>query len=337
MKSSEYPISNENMINHLTESISATGHSPQTEEIPVFYFSTAVWVYLISNLVTLAIGFFQPLLGLVGSLVLWVLFLKEFFTPTLGRFLAGRTKNISVTIPARSKEGQQLFLVTTYGTDEIYQIPFKFNLRTYSIVLTLLGAIVVGIQMINLQIPFLYSPILALIPLLVMAVFNIVAVRNSPKPKPPITPELLTEVVNVLSKIRALTTTVTFCFLGTRSAHSGMLSILKKIKSGPELTYVVNLSETDVTSPEMNIQWLKTEGIFFPKKSDPILSVLLTEVAHEKGISFSVSNNHSLTEGFLLLHQKQKAGTLQVPIQSDKSNQKELRELLLGLIRKLDH
>ena len=97
---------------------------------------------------------------------------------------------------------------------------------------------------------------------------------------------------------------------------------------------MVDLSEL----PDKRIDIISADGAFIPMKSDPLLVELLMEVAREKNIPAQEMKTGQITAAYPLKSKKISTVSITNPsheyIQPDSN--KDIRELLMGLIRKLD-
>lgn len=323
-------------IEQLKEVFASSGYTMEEAKIPGYQYSMAVWIYIALNFTAILLSFFQPILGLILGIIFWLLFVKEIFYPMFGKFMAGQTNKYQLTIPARSKETQKLFIIHSLSTEKTLKPIPGMNQLTYLITLLGLGMmIVLGLYLNHFFLPQSLYSLYAFIPLVAIGIFNRMSNQSQQATYKFHTSEVLAEVISVLSKMRALTTSITICLTDNPSPNTGLSSLLPMLKTAPELTYILNIVDSaHNSSPDIAI--LKQEGPF-PQKGDLILQDLIREVASEKNVGIKAMTTTDFTEIFGLLLNKRKALTVLYPGPSNHLKQKELREILLGLIRKLDH
>jgi hypothetical protein len=305
-----------------------------TEKVPVYYLKKSIVVFSILSLLAIGLGLLTPLTGLIAQLILNVLLLLEIIHPVLARIIAGQGENLMITIPARSKETQKVLVVTGYSSDSFIEPSPKINTRLYLGLMYLLSLFVLTGQILYFAFPAGVFPPLSFI-------FTLGMISLVFLPKTTDTSNislnncaLLTELGAILVKTRPMTTTVHLLFSGSHSLNSGVIKIPKMLKTGPELTYVINL----INLPDKRINVVTKEGVILPKDSDPVLVELLMETAREKDIHTQELKSTQITEAYPLKFKKLKAVTITNPLinASDSNSDKDLREILTGVIRKID-
>jgi hypothetical protein len=308
----------------------------ETATIPQYNFKWTISVYLLAALIISLCGLFIPVAGIVGTLIIGMLATREFYRPLLAKFHTKSAKNLYFTIPARSKETQKLFIVTTYTTDQPFPKPQFMTDQRYLNILSLLFFM---IPIVNAFAYFakashlIYLVFLPVAAILHLAFFNhtVTSTQSSLE-----NCTVLDGLKALLLKARPLSTTVTFALIGTRAMNSGILALSEKIKSGPKLTYIVNLTEAS-QSNQNTLQIITSEGSPVAKAGDPTLVELLQIVAEEKEIDLSETKLSGSTEIFPLLLRENKVVSVGKNQMADSSSNRDLRELLAGLIRKLEH
>lgn len=306
-----------------------------TVKVPVtaYDYQWAVYLFLLAATGSTILGLWKPAAGLIGIVIIAVLAIREFYHPFIARFKGSPAENLYYTIPARSKEVQKLYLVATYATDSLFAKPQSFNFSQMLIAHHLIFIChgLIGIAAYLTGIKALWY--IALIPLLALAGWSF----TFPKEKNQdalFNCTVLADLKNLLTKARPLSTTVTFALLGSRSLHSGVYHLLPEIKNNTKMTYVVNLTDHSTGNEPLIIT---SEGTLFPQSSDSTLVELLQIVAAEKGIAISQSKTTDFTEIFPLLLNNTKAVSIATPQEAGSEHHRNLRELLAGLIRKIEH
>ncbi len=321
------------VITVLDKTLGALGLKTVLRKIPVFYFDISLSVLIIADLILVSWSYFHPLAGFLIAILLYLLFLKEIIRPTLARVQAVPAENLAVTVPARSKEIQKIILATTIGTDSFFKRPAQLLKRVYLIIIYSLGLDVVvclglnHLLQLKLFLLIAFGSILGLIYLKISA--------RCPDPRPGLNNcAVLMELAQILAKDRPFRTTVILLFHASNSLNSGMLKIPEMIDPKLSFNYVVDI----LNLPDKRNKIVTADGAFLPMKGDPLLAELLTEVAREKNIPIQEIRVDRITAAYPLHFKKIKTITISNPPDQDPEtgSGKDLKELLIGLIRKLD-
>ncbi len=304
---------------------------PTTLKIPVFNFSVSLLTYAILSLLAVALSFSHPKGGFVVTLILFLLFATELVHPILARVRKKEAESLLLTIPARSKETQKIVIMSNMTTDYFNALPEKLSNRVY--LGLIYGAAFIALLMVASNLWFklpvlLYFSIAALWIVVILKLFA----KVEGHPAGLDNCGVLLELGALLMKSRPSTLSVSLYFSGANSLNSGVLEIPKLLYKAPELTYVVTLSNF----PDKRINVVTTDGLAIPRQSDPLLVEMLMEVAKEKAIPVQTIKLSEISPAYGLKLKKKKAITLTNPLQGPDANH-NIRELLSGLIRKLDH
>jgi hypothetical protein len=319
------------VLDEIKEQTAAWEYKAATKKIPVFHFSMSIMIFIIGSLLAIGLSFLHPFSGLILETLLLLLFITELVHPILAKLRTSEAENLLLTIPARSKETQRLIITTNFTTDNFTTRPPQLANRTFMCLIYGLGFVtfllVASTVFLKSQmfLSFAFLTILGIIVLNLLAKENhhTAGLGNC---------AILLELGSILLKARPSTTSVTLWFSGANSLNSGTLEIPKLLKGGPELNYVVNL----VDWADKRINLITTDGLLLPQHSDPLLVEILMEVAKEKMIPLQAIKFSDISPVYSLKFNKQKAISVTNPLGVPDSA-KNLRELLSGLIRKLDH
>ncbi len=311
--------------------IAALGFTAETQKISVYSLQTSIWGYVLGSLLSMVMAYFSPIVGLIMAGLFWLLLLKEPFRPTLAKIRPGRAENIHLNIPARSKESQKIVFLTGLVTDNFAEHPFKQHSRFFISLVWLCGLAFYLMLIFSAYHRSVLFTLLTLIPILIIVILNI-PIKEAPASGVLSNCSLLLEVSAILAKAGVNTTSITFCFTGTNSLNSGIDGLPKRLKGNPELKYVVNL----VDWADKRINLVTTDGLLFPLQTDPFLVESFMEVAREKGVPVQTIKLSEVSASYSLKLRKLKAISVTNPLDSAESN-KNLRELIIGFIRKLDN
>ncbi|HEX3048795.1 MAG TPA: hypothetical protein VHY08_28865 [Bacillota bacterium] len=302
-----------------------------TKKIPLFNFSVSIIIFVILSLLAVVFSFAHPTGGFVVILILFLLFATELIHPVLARLKKGMAESLLLTIPARSKETQRIIIMSNMTTDFFNAQPVKLSNRIY--LGLIYGASFIALLMVAgnlwLRLPvLLYLAIAALLIVIVLKLFA----KVQGQPAGLDNCALLLELGSLLIKSRPATLSVSLYFSGANSLNSGVLEIPKFLYQTPKLTYVVTLSNY----PDKRINLVTTDGLAIPRQSDSLLVEMLMEVAKEKAIPLQTIKLSEVSPAYGLKLKRFKAITITNPLQVPEAN-RNIRELLSGLIRKLDH
>jgi hypothetical protein len=177
---------------------------------------------------------------------------------------------------------------------------------------------------------------LNLLLLIIIGIFNLSSKVPTLRPTTLKNCAALLETAAILNKVKPDITSVALCFSASRSLNSGITAFNPEFSKGPEdLTYVVNLVESD--NPAVTtLQCLTAEGTFPSKSASPILLGILQEVARDKTLNLTTAQTKEYTETYPLNRAKIQPITIVIP-QDETVSLRDVRELLCGLVRKLDH
>ena len=304
---------------------------PSTKKIPVFNFSVSLIVFVVLSLMTVGLSFFHPRGGLIIEVILFIIFSIELVHPIFAKLRPGSAESLLLTIPARSKETQRLVIMSNMTTDYFNALPAQFSNRIYLGIVYGISFIALLLVVVNVrfhQSILLYSAIAALIIVLILKLLA----KEKGHPAGLANSAILLELGTLLTKSRPTTLSVSLYFSGANALNSGVLEIPKILKQAPELTYVVTLSNY----PDKRINLVTTDGLALPQQSDPLLVEMLMEVAKEKAVPLQTIKLTEISPAYGLKLRKLKALSMTNPLQGPEAD-KNIRELLSGLIRKLDH
>lgn len=298
-----------------------------TEKIKVFHFQNSLLAFGLGSLAAVLIGFLFPLPGFIIQAVLCLLLLGEIKRPVLAKLKPGEAENIVVTIPARSKEVQKVILTAAYDTNAFIPTPLGLKPRLYWVLNLSLGLMVPLLQLVGIGLKLPSLLFWSMLPLLVLAVCGVLA-KSLPVPSNLTGCGALLETAAILTRFRPSITTVVLYFTGGGSLNSAVQK-LPALFNGENPTYGLNLVEQN--RPEIGI--IHREG-FPPQSGSLLLKELLIEVAADKSIPVKSIITSEVTPSYPLLGKKANAISLAVPTEETNEN---LRELLVGFIRKIEH
>lgn len=309
--------------------------TPETLSIPVYRFQNSLWIWVGIGLICMLAGFVFPLVSLVGSVFLLFLLFNELSRPLLGKFGFGKAENLIINLPAKNKEAQKVFLVANFDSEAFCATWGTFNPGNFFIIVFAITAAIFFSSVGYFLSRLVYLNHLNLFLLILVAVLNGSA-KNHANAGTLKNCAVLMETAAILSKVKPDITSVALCLSGSRSLNSGMLAMLPEFAKGPqELTYVVNLTETaDTAATKLRI--VASEGMIQTKNANQLLVGALKEVAREKSLPIETVNTREFTETYPLNRTKVNPVSILVP-QNESVSIREVRELLCGLIRKLDH
>lgn len=323
-------------INELSKQFATAGVEAEYVTIPRYNFQWTVSAYLILALLGSAVGFLSPLSGDLITLIIAILVIREYCRPYLAKLHPQTAQNLYFTIPARSKETQKLVIISSFATDQAFPKPGFLTVQGYLLVVS---ALFLTIPLLNAYVYFNHTQHLVwlvLIPTAAIIWFTFFATRTRSTQNWLENYAALADLKALLLKARPLSTTVTFALTGTRAMNSGILALSETIKKGPKLTYIVNLISSS-GSGEAKLKIITAEGSPLTRRSDPTLVELLKIVAEEKQIAVSEGRISATTDVFPLLLSENKVVSVENSRATDPSSIRDLRELLAGLIRKLEH
>lgn len=304
------------------------GIEAHLRKTPLYSFQTSIYIFLGLSLATSLLSLIVPISGAITSCLLLFLLILELFRPLLAKVAPHSGEIFGFTIPARNKEFQKLILLTTLSTDSFISPAPKLPLKKQlSLVYTLAFSTAV-LNVLAWISGFSWFNLGALLPLAIILFLNKFQTQAS-TPNSLANVQVLMETAHLLLKAKSATTSVTFYFTDSISLNSGVLNLPKLLK-GNSLAYLVNL--IDHHGEQINL--ITQEGIFLPQTNDPFLQELLHEVATEKSLLLYDLKFPDHTAAYQLGLEKLKAITLTNPTTT--TSNKTLRELLIGLIRKLE-
>jgi hypothetical protein len=314
----------------------AWNNTPQTVKVPSYQFQNSLWGVTAIGLLSVFLGFAIPIASLVGAILLFVLFLREHSHPLLGKLQTIPAENLLINLPAKNKETQKVFLVASYDTEPFMKTPFALKPELYlTVLLGIIAAMIILSGLYLLQSGEVFN-CLNLFLLILIVTLNLSAKNPEPRSTTLKNCAAILETAAILTKVKPDVTSVALCFCGSRSLNSGILSLEPEFVKGPEnLTYIVNLTESNDANAT-TLQCLTTEGALPGKNASPALLDVLQEVAREKSLTLTDAKTNEFTETYPLNHAKIQPISIVVP-QSESVSLRDVRELLCGLIRKLDH
>jgi hypothetical protein len=310
--------------------------APETNKVSGYQFQQSIWGLIVIGLLSFFLSFAIPFISLGGAILMGILLLRELSRPLLGKTKAILAENLLINLPAKNKEAQKVFLVASCDTDPFIKTPFASKPGIFIIVIFSIITLMVGMSLLYLaQLGPVFN-YLNLFFVILLAVVNLMVKKPQSPPTTLKNTAAILETAMILNKVKPDITSVALCFCGSRSLNSGMIAFGPEFAKGPEdLTYVVNLIETDDPSVT-TLQCLTAEGTFPVKKTSSILLGVLQEVAQEKALSLATAKTGEYTETYPLNRDKIQPITLVVP-QNENVPLRDVRELLCGLVRKLDH
>jgi hypothetical protein len=315
----------------IKEATATWEYKPSSKKTPLYHLSASIIVYVFLSILAIGLSFLHPVGGFLAETILFLLFFSELVHPILARVKPGEAENLLLTIPARSKETQRLIITSNITTDYFTARPLQLLNRVYlgliygvSFIILLLVAGNMGLHL-PLLLYFAFAASVVVIILMLLA-------KDLGHPTGLVNCSILLELGAILLKARPSTTSVSLYFSGANSLNSGVLAIPKLLKQAPELSYVINLADY----PDKRINLVTTDGLVLPQQSDPLLVEMLMEVAKEKTIPLQTIKLSEVSPAYGLKLKKLKVISITNPLQVPDAD-KNIRELLSGLIRKLDH
>ena len=322
------------VINEIKNQAAAWGVPVKTEKFSVYQLKTSILTFSVVSLLTLILGFLYPQAGLIIQIILNLLLFADTLSPVPVKAASGHGENLTVTIPARSKETQKVIVVTGVSSDHFIEPCPRMAAPIFLGLAFLLSSVILISQVLYTTLHTVIFPVISFI-----FVLGMICLAFYPKNTGSANANLnncavLTELGSILAKARPTTTTVVLCFSGSHSLNSGISKIPKLLKGGPEFTYVIDLM--NMSDKRVNV--ISRDGLLPPKNSDPLLVELLMEVAREKAIHTQELKLKEITQSYPFKLKNIKAASLTNPlINSDGSNSdKDIREILVGVIRKID-
>lgn len=298
-----------------------------TERIKVFHFQNSLLSFGLGSLIAIVIGILFPIPGFILQAALWLLLLGEIKQPILAKLKSEEAENIIVTIPARSKEIQKVILTAAYDTYPFISTPSRLKPQLYWGINLTLGLMVPILQLIGIMLKLPSLIFWSLLPLLVLVVWGVL-VKTTSVPSGLAGCSALLESASILTRFRPSITTVILYFTGAQSLNSSVQKLPELFK-GENPTYGLNL----VPKNRSEIGIVTREG-FLPKSGSPLLKELLIEVATEKSIPIECITTSEITPSYPFLAKKLDAISLAIPTKETDEN---LRELLVGFVRKIEH
>ncbi len=299
-----------------------------TDKIKVFNLQTSLLVFGLGSLAAIIIGLYLPQLGLALQVVFWLLLLGEIRWPNLAKVKSGEAENIVLTIPAKSKETQKVVLTAAYDTSAFIPAPLGLKPQLYWLLTICIGLALPVLQLLAMVLKLHWLTLWSFLPLLVLLGLFILPKQASGHPSGLNGCKALLETASILLRFRPSITTVIIYFTGAQSLNSGVQK-LPAIFKNENPTYGLNLVEQN----RQQIGIISQEG-FLPQPGSPLLKEILTEVAQTKSIPVEIIATPEITPAYPLLGKKMNAISLTVPAKDTDEN---LRELLVGFIRKIEH
>lgn len=333
------------------ERAAALGIDTAVQKIPVFNFHISLLVYIIGSLAIIDLGYFLPWAGFGAALVFYGLLVSELTRPTFARIKSIPEKNLVLTVEARSKETQRVLVVTDLGTDSFVEPPPKGPIRTYLMVILVLGLVKVIALGLNCLFSHKYMILVALAMVLGITYLKIFGRSSGPGRENTSLSNaaVMMELAQILAKSSPIRTSVKFLFTASGSLNSGVLKVADLLDSRLSFNYVIEL----INQPDRRINIVTADGLLPTIKNHPLLVELFMEIARIKNIPVqeiklgritavnTLKNKelHPYTEGNALKVKKIDTITLTNPLDgyTGADPQKDLRELIMGLIRKIDH
>lgn len=322
------------VVNEIKNLAATWGGVVKTEKISVYQLKTSILFFSFISLLTLSLELFYPLVGLILQIILNFLLLLETAYPILVKVAAGHGENLMVTIPARSKETQKVVIVTGLSSDTFIDPSPRIAAPIFLGLVIMFSSLILISQIFYISFHTVILLLFSFIFILGMIYLAFFPKKNDTTNASLNNCAILTELGSILAKTRPTTTTVTLCFSGAHSLNSGVGKIPKLLKNGPEFTYVIDL----INLSDKRINVITRDGGILPKKSDPLLVELLMEVAREKGAPTQELKLSEVTGAYPFKFKNIKAVTIANPLLNNESSNtdKDLREILIGVIRKID-
>lgn len=311
----------------ITAQAAALNLKTVTEKIKVFHFQKSILAFCLGSIAAFLIGLYLPLPGLILETVLWLLLLGEVKRPVLAGIKTETAENLVVAIPARSKETQKVVLTAAYDTSLFLSAPLGLKPYWYWGLSLSLGLGIPILQSAGFMLAFDTLKFWSLLPLILLAVFSILPGKTAFSSGLNGCIALL-ETASILLRFRPSITTIILYFTGSQSLNSGVQNLPVLFKN-ENPTYGLNLVEQK--RAQMGI--VVREG-FLPQSGSPLLKEILNEVATEKLIPVENIAVSEVTPSYPLLAKKRDVISLTVPTDGSIEN---IRELIIGLIRKIEH
>jgi hypothetical protein len=211
--------------------------------------------------------------------------------------------------------------------------------RLYLIAVYALGLLIPVCLLLYWRLQGAFFQYLTLIPILALIFLSLYTSKTAPQDANLNKASVLLELGAILLKSRPLSTTVTLFFTGAKSLNSGVLPVPKFLKTSRStqnapLTYVINLADL----PDKRINVVTADGELISRPSEPLLIETLMEISREKKIPTQEIRLQQFTETYPLKFKKIMTVSLTHPQEAyiGENANRDLRELLLGIIRKLD-
>lgn len=301
---------------------------PIIEKVKVFHFQNSILSFGLGSLAAILIGLYLPQLGLVLQALLWLLLLGEIKHPVLAKLKTEEAENLVLTIPARSKETQKVILTAVYDTSAFMPTPLALKPRLFWGLCISFGLALPAMQLSGIILNLPSLALWSLLPLLVLLGFNVLPKKPSGGLPGLNCCNALLEAASILLRFRPSITTVVLYFTGAQPLNSSVQK-LPAVFKGKNPTYGLNLVEQN----RQQIGIISKEG-FIPQTGNPLLKEILTEVAAEKSIPVESISTSEVTPSYPLLGKKANVISLAIPTAETNEN---LRELIVGFIRKIEH
>jgi hypothetical protein len=330
------------VVNAVKEQATALGISVSTQKISVFNFHVSLLVYIIGSLAIIDLGFFIPWAGFCAGLVFYLLLLTEIIRPVFAKLKTVPEKNLILTVEARSKETQRVLVVTDLSTDSFIQPPPRFSTRIYLYVIFLLGlgtVISLGLNCLFAHKFMLLVAVMMVLGIIYLKIFGHTSElhgKTLPETASLSNGAVMVELAQILSKGGPFRTSVKFLFTTAGSLNSGVLKAPDLLDPRLSFNYVIEL----INRPDKRINVVTADGLLFPTiKNHPLLVELFMEVARAKNIPVQEIKLSQVTAANTMKSKKINTITLTNPLHnySGSDPNKDLRELIIGLIRKIDH
>lgn len=326
------------VFNAVKEQATALGIGVFTQKISIFNFHVSLLVYILGSLVIINLGFFIPWAGFCAGLVFYLLLLTEIIRPIFAKLKTVQGKNLVLTVEARSKETQRVLVVTDLSTDSFVEPPPRLSTRTYLSTIFLLGFGIVIFLGLNCLFTHRFMLLIAVIMVLGIIYLKISGQSSQVSPESGSlgNSAVLMELAQILSKGAPLRTSVKFLFTASGSLNSGVLKIEDLMDSRLGFNYIIEL----INRPDKRINIVTADGLLLAMvKNHPLLVDLLMEAARTKNIPVQEIKLSQTTAANTIKYKKFNTVTLTNPLNdySGTDPEKDLRELIMGLIRKIDH
>ncbi len=296
---------------------------------PIYSFQTSITVFFIISLTASLLTFILPFTGAIISSLSLILLIMELFRPLLAKIAPRAGENFEFTIPARNKEFQKVILIANLSDENFISPAQKLSTKTQLTLIYSLAFAATAVNLLTWLTNFKLLNLVAIITLTAMLFLNRSQRQKNTSSNSLENAQILMETAQLLLKVRPSTTSVTCYFTDSNSLNSGLLKLPTLLK-GNKLAYLINL----INYPGEELQLVTHEGFFISQASDSFLQDLLHEVANEKSIKLANFKLAEQTAAYQLNFQKLKAISITNP--TTPTSNKALRELLVGLIRKVE-